>query len=104
MHNASASAPPWLKPSGPTPGPTPVFWDSRACRSGSLRPWGKRNAICSSLSDLAPSHTRTAIGLGQTMSQPFIVALMTQLAEVAPDHVVLETGTGSGYQASILSY
>jgi len=31
-------------------------WDSRACRRGSLRPWGKRNAICSSLSDLAPSH------------------------------------------------
>jgi protein-L-isoaspartate(D-aspartate) O-methyltransferase len=32
------------------------------------------------------------IGLGQTISQPFIVALMTQLAEVAPDHVVLEVG------------
>jgi hypothetical protein len=37
-----------------------ILLDSRACRSGSLRPWGKRNAICSSLSDLAPSHTRTA--------------------------------------------
>src|SRR6478736_9454886 len=36
------------------------------------------------------------IGHGQTISQPFIVALMTQLAEVAPDHVVLEVGTGSG--------
>src|SRR5258705_1698246 len=44
------------------------------------------------------------IGHGQTMSQPFIVALMTQLAEVAPDHVVLEVGTGSGYQAAILAY
>src|SRR5437016_381307 len=44
------------------------------------------------------------IGLGQTMSQPFIVALMTQLAELAPDHVVLEVGTGSGYQAAILAY
>lgn len=43
------------------------------------------------------------IGLGQTMSQPLIVALMTQLAEVAPDHVVLEVGTGSGYQAAILA-
>jgi protein-L-isoaspartate(D-aspartate) O-methyltransferase len=43
------------------------------------------------------------IGLGQTISQPFIVALMTQLAEVAPDHVVLEIGTGSGYQAAILA-
>jgi len=44
-----------------------------------------------------------SIGLGQTISQPFIVALMTQLAEVAPDHVVLEIGTGSGYQAAILA-
>jgi protein-L-isoaspartate(D-aspartate) O-methyltransferase len=45
-----------------------------------------------------------SIGHGQTMSQPFIVALMTQLAEVAPDHVVLEVGTGSGYQAAILAH
>jgi protein-L-isoaspartate(D-aspartate) O-methyltransferase len=43
------------------------------------------------------------IGLGQTISQPLIVALMTELAEVAPDHVVLEVGTGSGYQAAILA-
>ena len=45
-----------------------------------------------------------SIGLGQTISQPFIVALMTQLAEVAPDDVVLEVGTGSGYQAAILGH
>jgi protein-L-isoaspartate(D-aspartate) O-methyltransferase len=44
-----------------------------------------------------------SIGHGQTISQPFIVALMTELAEVAPDHVVLEIGTGSGYQAAILA-
>jgi protein-L-isoaspartate(D-aspartate) O-methyltransferase len=44
------------------------------------------------------------IGHDQTMSQPFIVALMTQLAEVAPDDVVLEVGTGSGYQAAILAH
>lgn len=44
------------------------------------------------------------IGLGQTISQPYIVALMTQLAEVAPDHGVLEVGTGSGYQAAILAH
>jgi protein-L-isoaspartate(D-aspartate) O-methyltransferase len=43
------------------------------------------------------------IGHGQTVSQPFIVALMTELAEVKPDHTVLEIGTGSGYQAAILS-
>ena len=69
------------------------------------RLWGERNAICSSLSGLAPSHTRTGrfrSADGQTISQPFIVALMTELAEVAPDHVVLEIGTGSGYQAAIL--
>ena len=44
-----------------------------------------------------------SIGQGQTISQPFIVALMTQLAEPAPDHVALEVGTGSGYQAAILA-
>src|SRR5260221_3835724 len=54
-----------------------------------------------------PSHTRTGrfrSAHGQTISQPFIVALMTQLAEVAPDHAVLEVGTGSGYQAAILAH
>jgi protein-L-isoaspartate(D-aspartate) O-methyltransferase len=44
-----------------------------------------------------------SIGAGQTMSQPFIVALMTELARVGPDDTVLEVGTGSGYQAAILS-
>ena len=43
------------------------------------------------------------IGHGQTISQPFIVALMTHLLAPRPDHVVLEVGTGSGYQAAILS-
>src|SRR3981189_808486 len=44
------------------------------------------------------------IGLGQTISQPFIVALMTQLAEVRPSHGVREGGTGSGSQAAILAH
>ncbi len=43
------------------------------------------------------------IGFGQTISQPYIVALMTQAAEVDPQAVVLEIGTGSGYQAALLS-
>ncbi len=43
------------------------------------------------------------IGNSQTISQPYIVSLMTQLAEVEPDDVVLEIGTGSGYQAAVLS-
>ncbi len=42
------------------------------------------------------------IGSGQTISQPYIVALMTELLAVAPDHQVLDVGTGSGYQAAIL--
>ncbi len=43
-----------------------------------------------------------SIGYGQTISQPFIVALMTQLLELTPESRVLEIGTGSGYQAAIL--
>jgi protein-L-isoaspartate(D-aspartate) O-methyltransferase len=43
------------------------------------------------------------IGHGQTISQPYIVALMTELARVKPEDVVLEIGTGSGYQAAVLS-
>jgi protein-L-isoaspartate(D-aspartate) O-methyltransferase len=43
------------------------------------------------------------IGEGQTISQPYIVALMTELAAIGPDSNVLEVGTGSGYQAAILS-
>ena len=40
---------------------------------------------------------------GQTISQPFIVALMTDLLQPSPEDVILEIGTGSGYQAAILS-
>jgi protein-L-isoaspartate(D-aspartate) O-methyltransferase len=43
------------------------------------------------------------IGHDQTMSQPFIVALMTHLAALKFDDTVLEVGTGSGYQAAVLA-
>ncbi|PSH68246.1 protein-L-isoaspartate O-methyltransferase [Phyllobacterium brassicacearum] len=43
------------------------------------------------------------IGYGQTISQPFIVALMTDLIKAGPGDAVLEIGTGSGYQAAVLS-
>jgi protein-L-isoaspartate(D-aspartate) O-methyltransferase len=43
------------------------------------------------------------IGYGQTISQPYIVALMTDLLAVDDDDAVLEIGTGSGYQAAVLS-
>lgn len=44
------------------------------------------------------------IGYGQTISQPYIVAFMTELLELKPTDKVLEIGTGSGYQAAILSH
>ncbi len=43
------------------------------------------------------------IGHGQTISQPLIVAHMTELLEIQPGHKILEIGTGSGYQAAVLS-
>ena len=43
------------------------------------------------------------IGQGQTISQPYIVALSTDLIAPQPQHVVLEVGTGSGYQAAVLA-
>lgn len=45
----------------------------------------------------------SAIGFGQTISQPYIVALMSQRLEIQSHHTVLEIGTGSGYQTAILA-
>jgi protein-L-isoaspartate(D-aspartate) O-methyltransferase len=47
--------------------------------------------------------TALAIACGQTISQPFVVAYMTEQLQLQPPHRVLEVGTGSGYQAAILS-
>ncbi|MHC5064921.1 MAG: protein-L-isoaspartate(D-aspartate) O-methyltransferase [Planctomycetota bacterium] len=52
---------------------------------------------------LAYHNTALPIGQGQTISQPYIVALMTELLCLEPEHLVLEIGTGSGYQAALLS-
>ena len=60
--------------------------------------------------EFVPEHLQTRayenrplpIGHGQTISQPYIVALMTDLLSVGKDSVVLEVGTGSGYQAAVL--
>lgn len=52
---------------------------------------------------LAYADTALPIGYGQTISQPFIVAYMTQLMRVSGGDRVLEIGTGSGYQAAILA-
>ena len=56
-----------------------------------------------SLRTRAHEDTPLPIGYEQTISQPYIVAFMTQGLDVQSDHRVLEVGTGSGYQAAVLS-
>jgi len=53
--------------------------------------------------DQAYSNQALPISCGQTISQPLVVGLMTQALEIGDRHKVLEVGTGSGYQAAILS-
>ncbi len=55
------------------------------------------------LRDVAYGDHPLPIGHGQTISQPYIVAIMTQLLEPRPDDKILEIGTGSGYQAAVLA-
>ena len=52
---------------------------------------------------LAYANQPLPIGQGQTISQPYIVALMTELLDTKPGDMVLEVGTGSGYQAAVLA-
>ncbi len=59
--------------------------------------------VSSAAQDFAYRDSAFSIGYGQTISQPFIVALMTQLAEISDTAKVLEVGTGSGYQAAVLA-
>lgn len=56
-----------------------------------------------SFTDRAYENTALPIGQGQTISQPYIVALMSQALELGPRMKILELGTGSGYQAAVLS-
>lgn len=53
--------------------------------------------------EIAYADTALPIGYGQTISQPYIVGLMTQALDVEPGDKVLEIGTGSGYQAAVLA-
>lgn len=59
--------------------------------------------VAESLQSQAYSDRPLPIGEGQTISQPFVVALMSSLAQVEPGSRVLEIGTGSGYQAAVLA-
>lgn len=68
-----------------------------------LRRVERHRFVPEALQDQAYQDRPLPIGHGQTISQPYVVALMTELAAVRPGARVLEVGTGSGYQAAVLS-
>jgi protein-L-isoaspartate(D-aspartate) O-methyltransferase len=59
--------------------------------------------VAAGFTETAYADQALPIACGQTISQPFVVAYMTEKLEVEPQHRVLEIGTGSGYQAAILA-
>ena len=63
----------------------------------------REHFVTSGYSDIAYADQALPIACGQTISQPYVVAYMTERLAVKPEHRVLEVGTGSGYQAAILS-
>jgi protein-L-isoaspartate(D-aspartate) O-methyltransferase len=63
----------------------------------------RENFVTANFIDSAYADQALPIECGQTISQPFVVAYMTEQLDVAREHRVLEIGTGSGYQAAILS-
>jgi protein-L-isoaspartate(D-aspartate) O-methyltransferase len=63
----------------------------------------RENFVAPAQSDLAYADQAMPIACGQTISQPFVVAYMSEQLAPQPEHRVLEIGTGSGYQAAILS-
>jgi protein-L-isoaspartate(D-aspartate) O-methyltransferase len=70
---------------------------------GAMREVPRHELVPEDVRPAAYANRPLPIGYGQTISQPFIVALMTDLARPDKDDVVLEIGTGSGYQAAVLS-
>jgi protein-L-isoaspartate(D-aspartate) O-methyltransferase len=68
-----------------------------------MREVPRHRFVPSEIAARAYDNTPLPIGYGQTISQPFIVAYMTQALELRPEHRVLEIGTGSGYQAAVLA-
>ena len=63
----------------------------------------REHFVTAELTDSAYADRALPIACGQTISQPYVVAYMTEQLDVEPQHRVLEVGTGSGYQAAILS-
>ncbi|MCS5639162.1 MAG: protein-L-isoaspartate(D-aspartate) O-methyltransferase [Candidatus Marinimicrobia bacterium] len=67
-----------------------------------MRSVERHNFVPENYRDRAYSDGPLPIGHGQTISQPYIVAFMTEQLQVSSQHKILEIGTGSGYQAAIL--
>jgi protein-L-isoaspartate(D-aspartate) O-methyltransferase len=63
----------------------------------------REHFVTADYADSAYADSALPIDCGQTISQPYVVAYMTEQLDVEPDHRVLEIGTGSGYQAAVLS-
>ena len=63
----------------------------------------REHFVPSAFADSAYADRALPIACGQTISQPYVVAYMTEQLDVSPTHRVLEIGTGSGYQAAVLS-
>jgi protein-L-isoaspartate(D-aspartate) O-methyltransferase len=76
--------------------------DTRVLRALELVP--RENFVEPEQIDLAYADQALPIECGQTISQPYVVAAMTEALEVSPQHKVLEIGAGSGYQAAILAH
>jgi len=68
-----------------------------------LRKVPRHRFVSAEMQRFAYEDTALPIGLGQTISQPYVVAFMTEALELKPQDHVLEIGTGSGYQAAVLS-
>jgi len=75
--------------------------DGRVMRA--MRQVPRHEFVPPDMLELAYRNGPLAIGCGQTISQPYIVALMTDLLNIGEDSVVLEVGTGSGYQSAVLA-
>ena len=99
----------WPQSKPPTSNAWGFSWRCAGAASATRRccaPWTRCRANISSLAeftDSAYADQALPIACGQTISQPYVVGYMTERLEVAPEHRVLEIGTGSGYQAAVLS-
>lgn len=80
------------------------YWDIHDLRVlEAIRSVPRERFVPLELQEEAEEDRALPIGRGQTISQPYIVAYMTEVLRIDPDNRVLEIGTGSGYQAAVLS-